>query len=158
MEREQQKQARQIQHIETLQSALEKLQAKKVRLQKIYLDPDIGMTKEEYLEEKRVLDDQVESITSDMERTTKELQRIPSESDLESLEQIASKIVGALGNNLDISPQDKRLIMEMLNLKVLISVDGRIKLEGWFTPESDGLSSTMSVHYDRQPQQLQGHV
>lgn len=32
--------------------------------------------------------------------------------------------------------------MEMLNLKVIISPDKKIKLEGYFTPESDGLLST----------------
>ena len=142
IEQEQQKQARQIQHLETLQKAIEKLKGKKNRLQKTYLDPDFGMTKEDYLEEKRVLDDQTKATDIDMEKIAKELQRIPSESDLRSLEQMALKIVGTLGNNLDISPQDQRQVMQMLNLKVLISRDGRIKLEGWFSPESDGLLST----------------
>jgi len=158
MEREQQKQARQIQHIETLQTAIEKLQAKKIRLQKTYLDPDIGMTKEEYLEEKRALDDQIKSANIDFERVAKELQRIPSESDLQSLEQMASKIVSALGNNLDISPEEKRQVMQMLNLKVLISRDGLVKLEGWFAPESDGLLSTSLEHYVPQLRQLQARV
>ena len=138
MEREQQKQARQIQHIETLQRAIEKLQAKKLRLQKTYLDPDIGMTKEEFLEEKRALDEQIKTANFDLEKLADEIQRVPSESDLESLEQMAFKIVSSLGNNLDISPQDKRQVMQMLNLKVLISRDGMIKLEGWFATESYG--------------------
>lgn len=32
----------------------------------------------------------------------------------------------------------------MLNVKVIISPDKKIKLEGWFTPESDSFSSTSS--------------
>jgi hypothetical protein len=92
----------------------------------------------------RELDDQIKSANEDIERIGKELEKVPTESDLRNLEIIASKIVGALGNNLDISPQDKRKVMEMLNLKVLISPDKRIKLEGWFTPENDGLFSTSS--------------
>ena len=158
MEQEQQKQARQIQHIETLQTALEKLQAKKIRLQKTYLDPDIGMTKEEYLEEKRALDDQINNANFDLENLANELQRIPSESDLQSLEQMAGKIVSALGDNLDIAPQDKRYVMEMLNLKVLISRDGRVKLEGWFAPEIAGFSSTSLGHYARLPPPLRGRA
>jgi site-specific DNA recombinase len=154
MEREKEKQARQIQHIETLQSAIEKLQAKRGRLQKMYLDPDMGMTKEDYLEEKRILDVQINNASLDLEKLASELQRIPSESDLQSLEQMASKIVSGLGNNLDIPPEDKRRVMQMLNLKVLISSDGMIKLEGWFTPESDGFSSTSLEHYARQLPQL----
>ncbi len=78
------------------------------------------------------------------EKITKELQRIPSPNDLKSLEQFAAKITNGLGHNLDISPADKRQIMQMLNLKVLISKDGAMKLEGWFAPESDDLLSTTS--------------
>jgi site-specific DNA recombinase len=142
MEREQEKQERQIKHLEILQIGIEKLQAKKARLQAIYLDPDIGMTKEEYLSEKKILDDQIITANEDIERIGKELKKVPTESDLRSLEIMASNIVGALGNDLDISPQDKRKVMEMLNLKVLISPDRNIKLEGWFAPDSDGLLST----------------
>jgi site-specific DNA recombinase len=145
IEQEQQKQVRRLEHLETLQAAIEKLKARKVRLQHVYLDPDIGMTKDEYLEEKQILDDQIKAANKDIEKIGKELKTIPSESDLKSLEQMASKIVGALGNNLDISPQDKRKVMKMLNIKVLISRGGGVKLEGWFTPESDGLSSTTSA-------------
>jgi hypothetical protein len=59
MAQEQQKRDRQIKHLETLQSGIEKLHAKRARLQAIYLDPDIDMTKEEYLGEKKLLDDQI---------------------------------------------------------------------------------------------------
>jgi hypothetical protein len=103
------------------------------------------MTKEEYLGEKKLLDEQIQGANLDIERIEKELRKIPNENDLKSLEQLASKIIGTLGDNLDISPQDKREVMKMLNLKVLISREGRIKLEGWFTPESDGLLSLTSI-------------
>jgi hypothetical protein len=150
IEHEQQKQARHIQHIETLQTAIEKLKAKRVRLQKTYLDPDIGMTKAEYLEEKQTIEDQINNASLDLEKLAGELQRIPTESDLENLEKMASIILNALGNNLDISPPDKRHVMQMLNLKVRISRNGSIKLEGWFAPESDGLLSITSPHFLKQ--------
>jgi hypothetical protein len=86
----------------------------------------------------------------DLERLAGELQRIPTESDLENLEKMASIILNALGNNLDISPPDKRHVMQMLNLKVRISRNGSIKLEGWFAPESDGLLSITSPHFLKQ--------
>ena len=99
------------------------------------------MTKEEYLEEKRILDDQIQITTADIERVRKELQKIPSKADLENLEQMAANILNVLGDNLDISPQEKRQVMQMLNLKVLMSLNGRVRLEGWFR-EDDGLLST----------------
>jgi len=77
---------------------------------------------------------------------------------LTSLEEFAEKIVEALGNNFDISPQDKRQIMQMLNLKVLIWRNGAIKLEGWFAPEVDGLLSQPSAHYVPRLRQLRARV
>ncbi len=158
IEQEQQKQARQVQHLETLHSAIEKLKNKKARLQDIYLDPDIGMTKIDYLEEKENLDAQIKATSADIERITNELQRIPSPEDLISLEKFAGRVVTALGKSLDISPQDKRQIMQMLNLKVLISTDGRVKLQGWFAPENEGLSSTTSVRCARRLLRLRARV
>jgi len=125
-----------------LQAAIEKLKQKKNKLQAIYLDPDIGMTKAEYLEQKAALDDQTKTANIEAEKIAKELQRIPSPNDLKSIERLGAKITGALGKDLDISPAEKRQVMQMLNLKVLIFKDGEIKLEGWFAPESDGLLST----------------
>lgn len=147
MEKEKQKQARQIQHLEHLQSVIYKLKVKREKLQAIYLDPDVGMTKTEYMELKTPIDEQIKAASLEVETTAQELQHVPTSEDLKSLEQFAAKILNTLGDNLDISPQDKRQIMQMLNLKVVISRDGNIKLEGWFAPQSDGLLSTTSVRY-----------
>jgi hypothetical protein len=158
MEQEKQKQARQILYLENIQNGIEKLKTKKEKLQAIYLDPDAGMTKAEYLELKMPIDEQIKVASMEAEIAAQELQRVPSPEDLESLEQFAAKIVSALGNNFDISPQDKRQIMQMLNLKVLISRNGAIKLEGWFAPEVDGLLSMTSERYAHPPLQLQEHA
>jgi site-specific DNA recombinase len=144
MEEETEKKARQINHLEAIQKGIEKLLAKRGRLQHIYLDPDIGMTKEEYLGEKKILDDQINSAHEEMEKIEKELQRVPTERDLVALEEMAGKIVASLGENLDIAPEDKRKVLEMLNVKVLISPDKKRKIEGWFTPPDDGLLYTSS--------------
>ena len=158
MEVEKQKQARHIQYLERLQIGIEKLKVKKEKLQAIYLDPDLGMTKTEYIELKTPIDDQINDAISEVEKTSREMQHIPSTEDLETLEQFAANIVTALGNNVEITPQDKRQIMQMLNLKVFISADGTIKLEGWFAPESEGLLSTPSARCDLQPPRLPGHA
>ena len=146
MEQEKQKQSRQIHHLEHLQTVIEKLKARREKLQAIYLDPDLGMTKAEYIELKTPIDEQIKTASLEAENAVQELQRVPSPEDLQSLEEFAVKILSTLGNNFDISPQDKRQIMQMLNLKVLISRNGAIKLEGWFAPEVDGLLSMSSAH------------
>lgn len=155
---EMQKQTRQIRHLETLQRAIEKLKGRRAKLQEMYLDADIGMTKVEYLEQRETIDAQIKVANIDIEKITIELQKTPTLEDLERLEHFSAKIVSALGNNLDISPQNKRQIMQFLNLKVFISRDEKIKLTGWFMPETEDLLSTSSAHYVRQRRRLRVRV
>jgi len=143
MEQEGGKQQRELDHLETLKTGIEKLLAKRKRLQTVYLDPDIGMSKEEYLAEKQVLDDSISQAQEEIEKITKSLQQIPTEADLIKLEEMATKMVEALGYNLDIPEDQKRRILKLLNLKVIISPEKDITLEGWFTPQDDGLSSSI---------------
>ena len=134
---------RELDHLQTLETAIEKFLNKRKRLQSVYLDPDIGMSKEEYLAEKQVLDDSIAQAQEEIERITKSLSRIPTEEDLVRLEEMATKMVEALGYNLDIPEDQKRCILKLLNLKVILSPKKDITLEGWFTPTDDGLSSTV---------------
>ena len=144
MEKEQEKQGRNIKHLEAMQAGVEKLLAKRSRLQQVYLDPDIGMSKEEYLAEKKLLDDQIRSLQEDMDRIGQELSKIPTEADLVNLEEMAEKIVTSLGNNLDIPEEAKRKVLELLNVKVIISPDKEVKVEGWFSSETNGFISQPS--------------
>ena len=144
MEKEQEKQARNIKHLEAINMGVEKLLAKRGRLQQVYLDPDIGMSKEEYLAEKKLLDDQIRLAQEDVERIGAELSKIPSKADLVDLEEMAEKIVTSLGNNLDIPEEAKRKVLELLNVKVILSPDKEIKVEGWFSSEVNGFISQPS--------------
>ena len=92
------------------------------------------MSKDEYLEEKRLIEDAISEAQGDIERIEKELSHVPSEDDLVQLEEMAGTIVEALGDNLEIPDPEKRRIMELLNIKVLFSPDGKIKLTGFFCP------------------------
>jgi site-specific DNA recombinase len=143
---EKEREARNIRHLEALRTGIEKLLNKRQRLQTVYLDPDIGMSKDEYLGEKRLIDDQVKSAEEDIERIEKELSHVPSESDLVELEKMAGQITEALGENLDIAEAEKRKVLELLNIKVLISPDKKIKLTGFFCPTDSGVFSTISGH------------
>jgi hypothetical protein len=127
--------------LETLQTGIEKLLNKRKRLQVVYLDPDIGMRKEEYLAEKQILDDSISATQEESEKITASLQRIPTEADLVQLEEMAGKMVEALRYNLDIPEIEKHRILKLLNVKVILSPNKDITLEGWFTPTDDGLSS-----------------
>ena len=75
-----------------------------------------------------------------MEKIESELKKVPTEEDLLSLEAMASQIVTALGYDLDILAADKRRVMEMLHIKVIISPSKNVTVEGWFS--GDGLLSS----------------
>lgn len=146
MESEKEKESRNIKRLEALNAGIEKLLSKRARLQAVYLDPDIAMSKEEYLSEKRLIEDSIIEAQGDIERIEKALSHVPSEDDLVELEAMAARIVEALGYNLDIPETEKRRILELLNIKVLISPDKKIKLTGFFCPPSSGVSSAMFGH------------
>ncbi len=64
---------RQMRHLEVLRNGIEKLEAKKRRLQTFYLDPEIGMSKGEYLSEKKLLDNDILIANADIEKIESEL-------------------------------------------------------------------------------------
>jgi hypothetical protein len=140
------KESRNIKHLEALESGIQKLLNKRTRLQQVYLDPEIGMSKDEYLQEKRLIEDQIHAAEEDIERIQKDLSHVPSEDDLVQLEEMAAQFTEALGDNLDIPDPEKRRILELLNIKVLISPDRKIKLTGFFYSPSSGVLSAISGH------------
>jgi hypothetical protein len=144
IESEKEKEFRNIKRLEVLNEGIQKLLAKRARLQAVYLDPDIAMSKDEYLEEKLLIEDAIVEAQGDLEQIEKELSHVPSEDDLVQLEEMASRMVEALGYNLDIPETEKRRILKLLNIKVLISPDRKIKLTGFFCSPGNGVLSAMS--------------
>jgi hypothetical protein len=103
------------------------------------------MSKDEYLSEKKLLDEQLSSVAEDIERIKNDLAKVPTEADLENLEVMADKIVTAHGYNLDIPDEDKRVILDMLNVKVLVTPEKAVKVEGWFRSDGTGFISQPST-------------
>ena len=110
----------------------------------ICFGPDIGMGKVEYLEDKKLLDEEIASLEEDKARIESELASIPTQEDLVKLEEMAATLTKALGYNLEIPETEKRRIMELLNIKVIVSPNQEIKLEGFFYPQSSGFISQPS--------------
>lgn len=141
IEQERERQGRIIKHLETLQAAIEKLKRKRARLLEVYLDTEAGTDKELYLEQKSKIESELKAAKEQAARIAAEIEHIPGPEDLKDLEEFAGKIGAVLGEGREIPPEDKRKIVQVLNLKVLISPDGEMRLDGWFALESDGLLS-----------------
>jgi len=135
--------------MEILNRALIKLNAKRQNLNNAYLDPDIEMSKAEYLDQKLRIDQETQSITSDLEDLRNDMVDIPEPASVEALEKFAAKIVEELLTQQEITFEKKRELFEMMHLKVILHPDGNIKIDGWFNvPEPvNGLLDATSERY-----------
>ncbi len=113
--------------METLRKGLIKLEQQKQNLTAIYIDPDIQMTRSEYLEQRGRIDDEIQSNYEQLEAIKSELSSIPIPADFESLEKFASKVRDRLAGNYELKPEDKRPVLELLHVKVYIGLDGSVR-------------------------------
>lgn len=67
-----------------------------------------------------------------VEKLEKRRQDLPALADLETLEVLAKQIREWHNCNLEPCPQDKRQILEMLHVRVLIGLDEKVSVTGWF--------------------------
>ncbi len=145
LEQQEQTRARHKSHMETLQRQLVKLEKEQTNLTEIYVDPDIQMTKGEYLEQKARIEAEKASVIRELDQLKEELQNLPTIADLETLEIFAKKIRNRLDGNYDPTPEEKRKILDLLHAKIWIGNDGRVTVSGWFDVDerdSSCLSST----------------
>lgn len=136
---EQQKEGQQRQRalLKTLHKKMRNLEQQRQKLTEVYLDIEIGLTKQEYLEQKNRIESQMRAIQKDIETIQNTMPVIPSPMDFETLESFANEIQDLLEQNVDPSDKDKRLILEILHAKVIVAEDGGIKVEGWFAGNED---------------------
>ena len=116
------------------------------------------MTKVEYLDQKNRLDDEVQSTLSQVDVIEDELANIPTPADFESLERFANKVRSRLSDDNYLKPEDKRLVLELLHVKVYLGLDGSVRVDGWYKDDDerdeetrDWLSSTTTACCGRQP-------
>ena len=133
-------QARKIAQIEILERALVKAKQKRQNLNNAYLDPDIGMSKTEYLDQKMQMDEEAKSIENDLMDLRAGITDIPEPASVDALEQFSSNILEELSLDEEITFEKKRLLFKLMHLRVLLHPDGQVGISGWFNvPETDGL-------------------
>ncbi len=137
--------------VETLEEALVKNKKKLQNLSIAYLDPDINMSKAEYLEQKELIETEEIDIQENLNTIHYEIKNLPRPADIENLEVFAKEIVEGLLDEEDeeISPEKKRMILEMLHIKIILSPERDIRLDGWFDPPPIDyrLLDPSSAHY-----------
>jgi site-specific DNA recombinase len=151
LEQQQATTARQRAHLETLRSQLVKFDQQRANLNAMYIDPEIELTKGEYIEQKERIEKSAAETARDIDRLREELADIPTPVELESIEVFSQKIRARLEGNLEPPDTEKRKILDLLHVKVLIGEDGSLEVTGWFDNRPRvGLMPTSSTRYVRQ--------
>ena len=130
---------RQRDHLANLQANLAKAEARKVKLDRMYSDPELEMTKQEYLKQKGEIDAERKDLETRIETAQAELAKLHAPVSLETFDTFMAEIRRILAQQVDPTPEKQRQTLQLLHVKVLMSKDaGEPEIEGWFRP---GLSS-----------------
>jgi site-specific DNA recombinase len=157
VEQQKQNKYKKIAQVETLERALVKVKQKRQNLNNAYLDPDIQMSKVEYLGQKDRFDKEAHTIEQDIENFQQELASIPQPADLETLKNFSAEIAKGLMPLEEFTVGKKRHILELMHVKVIYHPDGRVELDGWYTIDEvnagllGGSSSYRAVRWCNRP-------
>lgn len=161
LDQQRESQARKFSQIEILEKGLHKEKVRRQNLNAAYLDPDIKMSKPEYLDQKLQIDNEIQSIELDLLKLRADVEDIPEPASLEALQRFSAEVMDEIYAEEEVSLEKKRKLLEMMHVKVLLKPDGSFKLAGWFNvdeQEGEGLLDKSSACYARPPRQLRARA
>ena len=154
-------QSRKFSQIEVLEKGLHKEKVRRQNLNAAYLDPDIKMSKSEYLDQKLQIDNAVQSIELDLLKLRADVEEIPEPASLEALQRFSAEVMEEIYSEGEVSLEKKRQLLEMMHVKVLLKPDGSFKLAGWFNvdeQDGEGLLGKSSERYVHPRLRFREHV
>jgi hypothetical protein len=149
---------REINLLDELNRSDAKIEQRLKNLIKAYTDPDIGMSKDEFLGQKILIEQERTQIQGRLAEIKSYLVDIPTLEDLKSLEQFTNEARERLqGEDWKPTFENKCWIMKRLNIKVIVSSDQKIKITGMLG-DVPGLMDIPSACYAHQTRPLQKPV
>lgn len=116
-----------------------KLELTLKNLNSAYTDPDIKMTKTEYIEQRDKVRSELKELSIKLKKADEQLSNLPSLDEYENIEKFSSEIKKQLSDSeWKPTPENKRKILELLHVQVWIN-NGQGRITGWFG-EVSGLS------------------
>ena len=158
LEHERAANGRQLDLREILYREVGKLEQTQKNLTTAYTDPDVKMTRTEYLEQRTKIQADLKNAASRLKEVEAQLSTLPSLEEYESLERFAEKIKERLtGAEWQPTPANKRRVLELLHTRVYINYSGEGRITGWFG-DPLGFSYNTSLHYVRRLLPLRGRA
>lgn len=133
IEGQQEAQALQRAQLETLMQAASKLRKKIDGLVELYIDaePRVRMAKAEYAARRGRLEQELKAVEQRIEEQEAALARTPSLAGLAELERRMDAIRDYLSGDTDVPHDEKRVILEMMNVQIVVDENKRLLLKGW---------------------------
>ena len=133
-----------------------KLETRKQNLLKAYTDPDIGLSKAEFISQRQMIDTEMESTTERLREIDSHLSQTAAPLQFESIERFSKEIRSRLTDeDWKPTPANMRKIIDLLHARVMITREGEALLDGWF---SDSPATKTRLNYDPQRPQLPTHA
>jgi hypothetical protein len=133
LEHERSANIRQLEMREILFKEVGKFEQMQKNLTGAYTDPDVKMTRTEYLEQRAKIQADLKDASSRLQEIEAQLSNLPSLEEYESLERFSEEIKARLtGVEWQPTPANKRRVLELLHLRVYLSYSGEGRITGWF--------------------------
>jgi site-specific DNA recombinase len=138
--------------LDELIKANEKYDRRSKNLLIAYTDPDIGMDKDDFIEQKQMIEKETKSNQVRIKEIKSSLSELPTMENLKSLEEFTNETQKRLlDTDWQPSFENKRWILDKLNIRVVIGKDRSIRLTG-ILGDAPGEKDNTSVYYGFQLQ------
>ena len=131
LEHERAANGRQLEMRENLYKEVGKLEQTQKNLITAYTDPDVKMTKAEYLEQRAKIQIELKSVSTRLRGIEVQLSNLPSPEEYESLGRFAEEIKKRV-TGMQPTPANKRHVLELLHVQVMLNYNGTGSITGWF--------------------------
>jgi len=149
LEHEKTNHSRQMVLKEKLQKSIGRIELRLQNLTRAYTDPDIGMSKTEYVSQRKQIELELKTIGERMQEIEEALLTLPTPEEYATIERFAEEVRMRIDDeNWEPTPENKRKILDLLNVQVWITKDNKFKVTGWFG-ESNSVSYKMRSHSAR---------
>ena len=118
--------------IASLRDRAAKIEETKARLLAAYADPDLQVTKAEFVAQRERVEGELQDVTRVLGELEAGLSATPDPEAVASFEAFARDVSQALGADDMLALEDKRQVLKLLHCRVVVERDGQALLEGWF--------------------------
>lgn len=126
-------------------ASIDKLNQMLQNLNSAYIDPDIKITKNEYQEQRSKIENAIQIERKKILSIEAQIQKFPTREELKDIGKFSRAIRERLNSkDWSPSPQNKKTILQMLGVRVFLSQDGTVRIDGSF-----GNSGLLTITYLR---------